>query len=72
MVTGDRDAVELRHLLRGIFKDIADNLHRERRGIDIGVTHHELLQDIVLNGTGHLFQLGTLLQSGIDVEGHDG
>ena len=60
------------HLLRGELEDVGDNLHGERRRIDIGVAHHELLQDIVLDGSCHLFQLGTLLQTGIDIESQHG
>ena len=71
MITGDRDRVELRHLLRCIFKDIGDNLHRECRRIDISVTHHEFFQDIILDSTRHFFQLSALFQTGIDVECHN-
>ena len=71
MVAGDGDTVELRHLLRGIFEDVGDNLHRECWRVDIGVTHHELLKNIVLDGTCHLFELSALLQTGIDVECQD-
>ena len=72
MVAGNRNRVELRHILRGVLEDVGNDLHRECRRIDIGVTHHELLQDVVLNGSGHLFELGTLFQSGHDIEGQDG
>ena len=68
VVTGDGDGVELRHVLRGIFEDIGDDLHGR---VDIGVTHHELLEDIVLDGTCHLLEFGTLLESGVDIERED-
>ena len=71
MVTRDGDRVELRHVLRGELKDVGDDAHRELRRIDIGVTHHELLQDVVLDGALQLFVLGTLLQGSDDVEGQD-
>ena len=61
VVAGDGDRVELRHLLRGVLKDVGDDLHREFRRIDVGVAHHELFEDIVLNGTSHLLELSTLL-----------
>ncbi len=56
MVAGDGYRVEFRHVLR------------ELGGIDVGVAHHELLEDIVLNGTCHFFKFGSLLKTGIDVE----
>ena len=71
VVAGDGDRVELRHFLGSIFKDVRDNLHRECRRVDIGITHHEFLQDIVLDSTSHFFQLGTLLQTCVDVECHN-
>ena len=71
MVTGDGDRVELRHVLRGVFEDVGDDLHGELRRVDIGVTHHELLEDIVLDGTCHLLEFGSLLESGVDIERED-
>ena len=68
MIAGDGDGVELRHLLRSIFENIGDDTHGEFRRVDIGVTHHEFFQDIVLDRTGHFFQLGALFQTGIDIE----
>ena len=68
VVTGDGDGVELRHLLRSVFEDIGNDTHGEFRRVDISVTHHEFFQDIVLDRTGHLFQLGALFQTGIDIE----
>ena len=72
VVARDGDAVELRHLLRGIFEDVGDDLHGECWRVDVGVTHHELLQDVVLDGTCHLLQFRALLKACIDVEGQDG
>ena len=68
VVTGDGYGVELGHVLRCVFEYIGDNTHRELRRIDIGVAHHELLEDIVLYRSGHFFELGTLFESGIDIE----
>ena len=68
VVAGVGDRVELRHFLGSILKDVRDNLHRECRGVDIGITHHEFLQDIGLDSTSHFVQLGTLLQTCVDVE----
>ncbi len=72
MVAGNRNRVELRHVLRSVLEDIGDNTHREFRWIDIGVTHHELLKDVVLNRTGHLFELGTLFETRVDIESKHG
>ncbi|CDD48410.1 uncharacterized protein BN800_01406 [Bacteroides sp. CAG:875] len=72
VVSRDRDGVEFRHLLRSVFKDVGNNLHGEGRRINISVAHHEFLQNIVLDGSGHFFQFGPLFQSRIDVERHDG
>jgi hypothetical protein len=52
VVAGDRDRVELRHLLRGVGEDVGDDLHRGRGRIDVGVPHHELLEDVVLDRAG--------------------
>ena len=71
MVAGDGDWVELRHIFRGVGKDIANDSHRELRWVDIGVTHHKLLEDIILDCTSHLLQLCTLLQTCNNVERHD-
>ena len=72
VVARNGDAVELRHVLRGELEDVGDDAHRELRRIDIGVTHHELLQDVVLDGTGQFLVLRALLQSSDDVESEDG
>ena len=50
MIAGHRNEIELRHLGRAIGKDIRDNPHRGCRRIDIGIAHHEFLQNIVLDG----------------------
>ena len=61
VVARDGDRVELRHLLRGVLKDVGDDLHREFGRVDVGVAHHELLEDIVLNSARHLLELSALL-----------
>ena len=72
VVAGDGDGVELRHILRRILEDVCDNLHGECGRVDISITHHELLEDIVLDGTSHFFQFGSLFQTCHDIEGEDG
>ena len=69
MIAGDRNGVELRHILGSISKDISDDFHRELRRIDVSVAHHKLLKDIILYGSLHLFQFDSLLQACYNVEG---
>ena len=38
---------------------------------DIGITHHELFQNIILDSTGHFFEFSTLFQTCIDIECHN-
>ena len=68
VVAGDRDRVEPRHLLRGEREDVADDLHRGLGRIDVGVAHHELFEDVVLDGPGQLLRLHPLLLGRDDVE----
>ena len=72
VVPRDRDRVELGHVLRGVLEDVGNDAHRELGGINIGVTHHELLEDVVLDRTGQLVERATLLQTRHDVECQDG
>ena len=68
VVAGDTDTVELGHVLRGILEDVGDNLHRRQRRIDIGVAHHELLEDVVLDGALQLVLRHSLFLGGDDIE----
>ena len=71
MVAGNRDAVELRHILCRVFKDIADDAHGHIRGINIGVANHELFQDIVLDRARHDGLVDTLLNTRLNEEGEN-
>ena len=71
VVAADRDAVELRHLRRAVAEDVADDLHRRRRRIDIGIADHELFQNVVLNGPAQLLRGNALLLRRHNVERHD-
>ena len=71
VVTRNRDRVELGHVLRGVLEDVGDDPHRELGRIYIGVAHHELLEDVVLDRTGQLIERAALLQARHDVEGQD-
>ena len=72
VVAGDGNRVEFGHVLRGVLEDVGDDAHREFRGIDICVAHHEFLEDVVLDGTGHFLKLGSLFEASVDVEGEHG
>ncbi|MFK4537495.1 hypothetical protein ABIA00_005678 [Bradyrhizobium ottawaense] len=50
VIAGDRDRIVFRHLLRGVGEDVRDDPHRGRGRVDVGVAHHELFQNVVLNG----------------------
>ena len=69
VVAGDADRVELRHLLRRVFDDVADDAHRRCRRKDVGVADHELLEDVVLDGAGELVLRNALLLGRHDVAG---
>ena len=68
MVTGNRDTVEFRHVFGGVFENITDNTHGHSRRINVGVTYHELFQNIVLNGTSHDGFINALFFTGYDEE----
>ena len=61
VVTRDADRVELRHVLRGVLNDVADDAHGRRGRVDVGVAHHELFQNVVLNRPAQLVLAHTLL-----------
>ena len=54
VVAGDRDRVELRHVLRRVLDDVGDDPHARCGRIDVGVADHELFEDVVLDGPGEL------------------
>src|SRR3546814_20661627 len=63
MIAADRNAVELRHLARGVAENIADDPHRGFGRVDIGVADHELLQNVVLDGPVEQDRKSTRLNS---------
>ena len=71
VVAGNRDAVELGHALRAVGEDVGDDAHRGPGRVDVGVAHHELLEDVVLDRALQFRELRALLQRGGDVERHD-
>src|SRR5204863_535248 len=52
--------------------DVAHDAHARPRRIDVGIAHHELLEDVVLDGALQLFRWHALLFRRDDEEGHDG
>ena len=57
---------------RGVGEDVADDPHRGAGRINVGVPHHELFEDVVLDRAGEFFRRHALLLGGHDVERHDG
>ena len=72
VIAGDRDRVEFRHVRRRVGKDIGDDPHRGQGRIDVGVAHHELFEDVVLDGAAELRLLDALLLAGNDEAGEYG
>ena len=68
VIAGDRNRIELRHMRRGVGKNIGDDAQRRLRRIDIGVAHHELFEDVVLDRAGEFFRRHALLLGGDDIE----
>ena len=52
VIAADGNGIEARHLRGRKGDDVGDDAHRRRRRIDIGVAHHEFLEDVVLDGAG--------------------
>ncbi|MNV32779.1 hypothetical protein D3C71_1241250 [compost metagenome] len=71
VIAGDRDGIEARHFLGGIFDDVGNDPHRGFGRVDIGVADHELLEDVVLDGPGKLGFRTALFFAGDDERGQD-
>ena len=56
---------------RCVGEDVGDDPHRRLGGIDVRVAHHELFEDVVLDGARELPRLHALLLGRHDVEGED-
>ena len=71
VIAGDRDRVELRHLLRRVGEDVGDDAEAGCGRIDVGVAHHEFFEDVVLDRAAKFFRRHALFLGGDDVERHD-
>ena len=63
--------LKLGRLLRRPGEDVGDNPHRGFGRIDVGVANHELLQNVVLNGSGQLGVRHALFFRRNDIQGQD-
>ena len=72
VITAHTNGVETRHSLRRVPEDVADQFHGGFGWIDVRIPHHELFENIVLDGSRELFGWHTLLLSGYNVKGHHG
>jgi hypothetical protein len=54
--------------LDGVGEDVADDANRRIGRVNIGVAHHVLFQNVVLNGAGELLVRNALLLGGDDVK----
>ncbi|RUS20806.1 hypothetical protein BC937DRAFT_94354 [Endogone sp. FLAS-F59071] len=52
-------------------KDITNEPHAWLRWVDKRVADHELLEDIILDGSREFFEVGTLLKPGDDIHGEN-
>ena len=69
MITRDGNRIKTRHIARAVGDDVTDNLHARCRRINVGIAHHELFENIVLDGSGQLVLGDTLLFSRHDITG---
>ena len=71
MITADGNAIEFGHKVSRVGDNIADNAHAGFRRIDIGIPHHELFQNVVLNGAGKRRLTGALLLPNHNITGQN-
>ena len=71
VVARNGNGVELRHVLGGVFENITNDTHGHSRWVNVGVTYHEFLQDIVLNGTCKDLLVDALFDAGGNEECQD-
>ena len=54
VIAGNGNGIKFWHLRRCIFNNITDNFHARLRWIDVGVAHHKLFENVVLDSSGEL------------------
>jgi hypothetical protein len=64
VVSRNRNRVKFRHIFSGKLKNIGNNFHGGEWRIDVGIPHHKLFQDIVLDSAGQFFHRHALLFGG--------
>ena len=69
VVTRNGDRVELRHVGRRVRNDVPDDAHAGLGRVDVGVAHHELFEDVVLDGAAELVLAHALLFGGHHITG---
>ena len=72
VVARNRNAVELGHPPAGVAKNVGNNAQAGRRRVDVGVAHHELLEDVVLDGALQRLRGHALFFGSHDIKGQDG
>ena len=71
MVARDGNTIKPRHVFRGVSKNVGNQPHAGGRWIDVGIADHELLQDVVLDGSAEVAQGHSLLFRGDNVKGQN-
>ncbi len=70
VIAADGDRIEARHFRRAIGDDVADDPHARLGRINVGVADHELLENVVLDGSGELLPAHALPLRRDDIERH--
>ena len=72
VIAGDGHRVEAWHVPRRVGDDVRDDPHRGPGRVDVGVAHHEFLEDVVLDGARQPVLGDALLLGSDDVGGEHG
>jgi len=60
------------HFVGSIFEYISNDAQRWQRWVDIGIPHHKLFEDIILDCSGQFIGANALLFGSDDIKGHNG
>ena len=71
MITGNRNRIPFRNVLRAILKDVRDDTHRRLRREDVRAAGSILFQDIVLDRAAQLVSRNALFLSNSDVHAEE-